>query len=239
MAVTLQKRIAASEGRFATLTLKNVRCFDETEIVLDPRITVIIGENGAGKTTVAEIMASLSYGADEGLRQFPLRHGKHTGYFACNRSRGSRTKCLLARVNLLYYPAAMDTKPSLPPEVWERTPVEAQEYIRVLEARVAMLETIVQRLQATVQQLTERVQQDSRTSSRPPSSDPPSGPRQAATARAQWTSAWRAAWPRGANPRLGADRAGGGGHPGQARALRALSAPVARGRWSTPTASSD
>ena len=37
----------------------------------------------------------------------------------------------------------MDTKPSLPQEVWERTPVEAQEYIRVLEARVAILETIV------------------------------------------------------------------------------------------------
>jgi transposase len=81
---------------------------------------------------------------------------------------------LLASVNLLYYPAAMDTKPSVPPEVWERTPVEAQEYIRVLEARVVMLETMVERLQATVQQLTERVQQDSRTSSRPPSSDPPS-----------------------------------------------------------------
>ena len=68
----------------------------------------------------------------------------------------------------------MDTTPSLPPEVWEHTPVEAQEYIRVLEARGAMLETIAERLQATVQQLTERVQQDSRTSSRPPSSDPPS-----------------------------------------------------------------
>jgi transposase len=81
---------------------------------------------------------------------------------------------LLASVNVLYYPAAMDTKPSLPPEVWERTPVEAQEYIRVLEARIAMLASIVERLQATVQQLTERVQQDSRTSSRPPSSDPPS-----------------------------------------------------------------
>jgi transposase len=67
----------------------------------------------------------------------------------------------------------MDTKPPLPPEVWERTPVEAQEYIRGLEARVAVLEAMVQRLQATIQHLTERLQQDSRTSSRPPSSDPP------------------------------------------------------------------
>src|SRR5688572_29486253 len=67
----------------------------------------------------------------------------------------------------------MDTKSPLPPEVWERTPVEAQEYIHALEARIAMLEAIVQRLQATVQHLTERLQQDSQTSSRPPSSDPP------------------------------------------------------------------
>ena len=67
----------------------------------------------------------------------------------------------------------MDTKPPLPQEIWEQTPVEAQEYIRVLEARVAVLEAMVQHLQATMQQLTERLQQTSRTSSRPPSSDPP------------------------------------------------------------------
>jgi transposase len=67
----------------------------------------------------------------------------------------------------------MDAKPPLPPAVWERTPVEAQEYIRALDARVAVLEATVERLQATLQQLTERLQQDSRTSSRPPSSDPP------------------------------------------------------------------
>jgi energy-coupling factor transporter ATP-binding protein EcfA2 len=73
---------ADSEGRFTTLRLKNLRCFEETEISLDPRITVIIGENGAGKTTVAEALASLSSGDEEGLRHFPLRHGKRTGYIA-------------------------------------------------------------------------------------------------------------------------------------------------------------
>jgi hypothetical protein len=62
--------------------LQNVRCFDEVEIPLDPHLTVIIGENGAGKTTIAEAMASLSYGEDEGLRHFPLRHGKRTGHIA-------------------------------------------------------------------------------------------------------------------------------------------------------------
>jgi hypothetical protein len=36
----------------------------------------------------------------------------------------------------------MDTKAPLSPEVWERTPIEAQEYIRALEARVDMVEAI-------------------------------------------------------------------------------------------------
>ena len=60
----------------------------------------------------------------------------------------------------------MDSQILFPPEIWERTPPEAQAYIRELERHVAALE-------ATVQQLREQVQQTSRTSSRPPSSDPP------------------------------------------------------------------
>ena len=60
----------------------------------------------------------------------------------------------------------MKSEPLLSPEIWERTPAEAQTYIRALEARVAALE-------AMVQQWREQLQQDSRTSSRPPSSDPP------------------------------------------------------------------
>src|SRR5882724_12089115 len=63
------------------------------------------------------------------------------------------------------------------------------------------------------------------------------GHRQAATARAQGASAWQAARPRGATPRFGADRAGGGGDPDQARAMLALSASWARGRGPTPTPS--
>src|SRR5687768_17000042 len=60
----------------------------------------------------------------------------------------------------------MATHLSLPSELWDCTPREVQDYILVLEARVAALE-------ATVQELMDRLQQDSRTSSRPPSSDPP------------------------------------------------------------------
>ena len=60
----------------------------------------------------------------------------------------------------------MNTPAPLSPEVWERTPAEAQAYIRALEARVAALE-------ATVQRLLERLRMDSQNSSQPPSSDPP------------------------------------------------------------------
>jgi transposase len=58
----------------------------------------------------------------------------------------------------------MTTPSPLSPDVWERTPVEAQAYIRALEARVAALE-------ATVQRLLERLRMDSQNSSQPPSSD--------------------------------------------------------------------
>ena len=61
----------------------------------------------------------------------------------------------------------MDTQPPLPPDIWDRTPPEAQAYIEALVARVDALE-------ALVKDLSERVQQDSRNSSRPPSSDGPS-----------------------------------------------------------------
>jgi transposase len=96
----------------------------------------------------------------------------------------------------------MDTKSPLPPEVWEHLPAEAQEYIRALDARVAVLESMVKRLQATVQHLTEQLQQDSRTSSRPPSSDPP-----------QATGKRPRREPSGRRP------GGQPGHEGQARAL--------------------
>lgn len=91
------------------------------------------------------------------------------------------------------YDRPMATQLPLPPEIWHRTPREAQEYILALEARVASLE-------ATVQELMERVQQDSRTSSRPPSSDPPERAR-----------------PR--RPPSGRRRGGQPGHLGQTRTL--------------------
>lgn len=62
----------AAEKRFSLLRLENVRCFEKVEIPLDPRLTVIIGENGAGKTTVVEAIASLSYGDEEGLQRYKI-----------------------------------------------------------------------------------------------------------------------------------------------------------------------
>ena len=98
------------------------------------------------------------------------------------------------------YPVAMDTHPSLPPELWKRTPPEVQAYIRALEARIVIFEAMVHTLQEQVRTLQEQLNQTSRNSSRPPSSDPPQSPR-----------------PR--RPRGQRRRGGQPGHPGNTRHL--------------------
>ena len=89
----------------------------------------------------------------------------------------------------------------LSPEVWERTPAEAQAYIRALEARVTALE-------ATVQRLLERLRMDSQNSSQPPSSDPPAMRRPRLRHRPVGASP---AGNRGIRPDPGGGPAGGGG----------------------------
>jgi transposase len=98
------------------------------------------------------------------------------------------------------YPVAMDTHPSVPPELWERTPPEVQADIWALEARIVTCESMVQPLQEQGRILQEQLHQTSRNSSRPPSSDPPQSPR-----------------PR--RPRSQRRRGGQPGHPGQTRTL--------------------
>jgi predicted ATP-binding protein involved in virulence len=44
--------------RLKTITLNNFRCFEHLEIDLHPRLTVIVGENGAGKTAVLDGIAT-------------------------------------------------------------------------------------------------------------------------------------------------------------------------------------
>jgi len=94
----------------------------------------------------------------------------------------------------------MDTPAALSSDLWERTPPEAQAYIRALESRLSALEARVQTLQEQNRALQERLHQNSRNSSRPPSSDPPQSPR-----------------PR--RPRGPRRRGGQPGHPGHTRTL--------------------
>lgn len=95
---------------------------------------------------------------------------------------------------------AMETSAALSPDIWERTPPEAQAYIRALASRLSALEARVQACQAEHRALHEQGKQTSRNSSRPPSSDPPHSLR-----------------PR--RPRSGRRRGGQPGHPGQTRSL--------------------
>ena len=94
----------------------------------------------------------------------------------------------------------METPPAFPYEVWERTPSEAQAYIRALEARVEALEAMLQALQEHNRALQEQLNQTSWNSSRPPSSDPPQHARPH-------------------RPRSKRRRGGQPGHPGHTRTL--------------------
>lgn len=66
--------------RIEALEVENVRCFAHAVVPLDAAVTVIIGQNGAGKTTIAEAIASLVPGDHEGLVDaFPRRRGTAKG----------------------------------------------------------------------------------------------------------------------------------------------------------------
>src|SRR5438128_1159330 len=98
------------------------------------------------------------------------------------------------------YPVAMETPPTLPHEMWERTPPEAQAYSRALEARVETMASMVDTLQEQVRTLQDQLNQTSQNSSRPPSSDPPQHRRPG-------------------HPQSHRRRGGQPGHPGHTRTL--------------------
>ena len=75
----------------------------------------------------------------------------------------------------------METPVALTPDIWERTPPEAQAYSGALQSRLSALEARVHALQEQNRTLEERPNQTSRNSSRPPSSDPPQSPRRRRT----------------------------------------------------------
>jgi transposase len=70
----------------------------------------------------------------------------------------------------------MDAKPPLPPEIWEHTPLVAQELIVAQAAALAQLRVEVAQLKATVEEWAQRLGRNSRNSSQPPSADPPQAP---------------------------------------------------------------
>lgn len=45
--------------RLSKITLSNFRCFERLELEFHPRLTVLVGENGAGKTAVLDAIASV------------------------------------------------------------------------------------------------------------------------------------------------------------------------------------
>src|SRR5262245_4621777 len=129
---------------------------------------------------------------------------------------------------ILHMIGSMNATSPLSQEVWERTPAEAQAYIRALAARVAALE-------ATVQRLLERLRMDSQHASQLPSSDAPTTrrPRQRRT-------------PSGRKPG-GQPGPGGGGTGADARGFNSsarggdesgvasLSGAAGRGLWASGT----
>ncbi len=82
--------MAGTIAHFDRLRLHNVRCFRNAQIPFDKRVTVIVGGNAWGKTTVMETLASVAYGDEEGLKDFPLRRGAARGEVALYKN-GSRS----------------------------------------------------------------------------------------------------------------------------------------------------
>ena len=119
---------------FERLTLRNVRCFRDATIELDPQVTVLLGENGSGKTTVVEALASLTSGEGEGLAGFPLARGTKSGEMALEaagekkpvalwstrasdrRLRAGRHLFAYGRYRRVFYPGEPEPAPRTPAE---------------------------------------------------------------------------------------------------------------------------
>ena len=50
--------------RIDRIRIRNFKCFDEKRLELNPRFTLLVGDNGAGKTSVLDALA-VAAGADQ------------------------------------------------------------------------------------------------------------------------------------------------------------------------------
>ena len=68
-----------------TITLHNFRCFDELNIHFNPRLSVIVGNNASGKSTILEaaaIAAGTLTAAMDGLTNYGIKKSDaHYKYF--------------------------------------------------------------------------------------------------------------------------------------------------------------
>ncbi|MBM4342135.1 MAG: AAA family ATPase [Deltaproteobacteria bacterium] len=82
----------AAAWQLSRLELHNVRCFDHAAIELHRRLTVFVGENGSGKSTVVEAIAALAWRSEDedpeegDLQQFPGRAGGGGGEIVLHRA---------------------------------------------------------------------------------------------------------------------------------------------------------
>ena len=60
-----------------SITLKNFRCFDELRLELHPRLTVLVADNGGGKTSVLDAIA---VGLSPVLRRFSTADQRLSGF---------------------------------------------------------------------------------------------------------------------------------------------------------------
>ena len=65
-----------------SITLKNFRCFDELHLELHPRLTVLVADNGGGKTSVLDAIA---VGLSPVLRRFSTANQRLSGFGIADR----------------------------------------------------------------------------------------------------------------------------------------------------------
>lgn len=61
------------------IRVRNLRCFEDERVPLHPQVTVLVGENGSGKSSLVEALAAVAFDDRQGPLAFPIRHGTEDG----------------------------------------------------------------------------------------------------------------------------------------------------------------